>query len=180
METVRIVDERELPADLDAAIRRTLVTCFPKDAEFFLHSRAWHGCTPAFSAVVQEDNEVIAHLGVVQREVTVGGASVHVAGLQNICVLPDHRGRGLCRKMLDASMAEAKERGADFGLLFCVAQIVPVYERCGWCQLPNSSVVRVDLDGEEKPLANGNLPMWLPLNKGKFPAGEIYLGGNDW
>ena len=180
MEPVQIIDERELAADLEAAIRRALVMCFPKDAEFFSHSRAWHGSAPAFSAVIVENEGVIAHLGVVLRRITVGGVSVEVAGIQNACVLPKHRGRGLCRKMLDTAMAEAKDRGADFGVLFCVADLVEVYGRCEWKQLSDRPFGRVDLDGAERPLVEGNVPMWLPLGRSEFPAGEVYLCGNDW
>jgi predicted N-acetyltransferase YhbS len=180
METVRLVNEQDLPPDLEAAIRQTLVACFPKDTDFFSHSRAWHGSAPTFSAVVLDGKEVIAHLGVVQREVTIGGAPANVAGIQNVAVLPDHRGRGLCRAMLTAAMDEAKQRGLDYGILFCVADSVPLYARCGWKRLFDSPVVRVDLDGMEKPLVEGNLPMWLPLEKGEFPTGEVHLAGNDW
>lgn len=180
MGTVQIVDERELTPQVEAAIRQALVKCFPKDAEFFSHSRAWHGSAPAFSAIVLECDEVIAHLGVVLRRVTVGGTPVEVAGIQNVGVLPEHRGRGLCREMLAAAMDEALRRDIDFGLLFCVAETIPVYERCGWQRLLDRPVVRVDSDSQEKPLVEGNLPMWLPLEKGEVPIGEIHLGGNDW
>lgn len=180
MDHVRIIDEQELAPDLEAAIRQTLVTCFPKDAEFFSRSRAWHGSSPAFSALVAEDERVIAHLGVVQRRITVGGSPVEVAGIQNACVLDEHRGQGFCRETLAAATTEARSRGVDFGLLFCVAELVPVYERCGWKQLLDQPVVRIDSDGVEKPLEEGNLPMWLPLGADDFPRGTVHLGGNDW
>jgi predicted acetyltransferase len=180
MGSVQLINEQDLPPDLEAAIRQTLVACFAKDAEFFSHSRAWHGSAPTFSAVILNGTEVIAHLGVVQREVTIGGTPANVAGIQNVAVLPDHRGRGLCRAMLAVAMGEAKQRGLDYGILFCVADSVPLYARCGWKCLFDSPVVRVDTDGQEKPLVEGNLPMWLPLGKEEFPSGEIHLDGNDW
>lgn len=180
METVQLINEQDLPANLEAAIRQTLVACFPKDTDFFSHSRAWHGSAPTFSAVILDNQEVIAHLGVVQRQVTIGGTPADVAGIQNVAVLPGYRGRGLCRAMLTAAMDEAKQRGLDYGILFCVADSVPLYARCGWRRLLDQNVVRVDTDGQEKPLVEGNLPMWLPLGKQEFPSGEIDLGGNDW
>jgi len=180
MGAIQIVDEPKLSPDLDAAIRRTLATAFPADAKFFSHSRAWHGSAPSFSAVVVQGEEVAAHLGVVRRRVIVGGAPVDVAGIQNVCVLPEYRGRGLCREILDAVMAEALQRGLDFGLLFCVAELIPLYVRCGWQRLQDRRVVRVDGDGRETPLVEGNLPMWYPLVKEVFPGGEVHLNGNDW
>ncbi len=180
MAAVQLVNEHDLAPELDASIRQLLVTCVPKDAQFFSHSRAWHGSPPSFSAVVIEAEELIAHLGVVQRRITIGGAPARVAGVQNVAVLPDRRGQGLTRKMLAAAMDEALERGLDYGLLFCEPKTVPVYARCGWLELPDQPVVRVDSDGLEKPLLPGNLSMWLPLAKQAFPAGTVHLGGNDW
>ena len=180
MGAIQIVDEPKLSPDLDVAIRRTLATAFPADAEFFSHNRAWHGSAPSFSALVVQGEEVTAHLGAVRRRVIVGGAPVDVAGIQNVCVLPEYRGQGLCREILDAVMAEALRRGFDFGLLFCVAELVPLYVRCGWRQLQDRLVIRVDSDGREKPLVKGNLPMWCPLVTKVFPDGEVHLNGNDW
>ncbi len=177
---VQIVKEIDLAPDLDASIRQLLVTCFPKDAQFFAGSRAWHGSAPSFSAVVIEAEKLIAHLGVVERRITIGGVPAGVAGIQNVAVLPDHRGQGLTRQMLAAVMDEALQRGLDYGLLFCEPKTVPVYARCGWLELPDQPVVRVDSDGLEKPLLPGNLSMWLPLAKQAFPAGTVHLGGNDW
>jgi len=54
MDATRIIDEQDVSPDLDAAIRRTLVTCFPRDVEFFSRSRAWHGSAPSFTAVVMQ------------------------------------------------------------------------------------------------------------------------------
>ena len=180
MATVQLIDESDLAPDLEASIRRMLVMCFPKDARFFSHSRAWHGSPPSFSAVVVEGEEVIAHLGVVQRRITIGDAPADVAGIQNVAVLPEHRGKGLTRKMLTAAVDEALQRHLDYGLLFCEPKTIPVYARCGWLELPDQPLVRIDSDEQEKPLLPGNLPMWFPLAKRAFPAGTVHLGGNDW
>lgn len=180
MGTVQIIDESGLAPDLEASIRRMLVVCFPKDAAFFSQSRAWHGSAPSFSAVVVDGERVIAHAGVVERRVTAGGVPLDVAGIQNVAVLPEHRGTGLCRQVLGLAMDEALRRGLDCGLLFCEPKSVPLYARCGWLELPDLSVVRVDSDGLEKPLVEGNLTMWFPLAKQSFPAGAVHLRGNDW
>ena len=180
MVAVQTIDESGLPPDIEASIRRMLAVCFPKDAPFFSQSRAWHGSAPSFSAVAVDGDRVIAHAGVVQRRITVGGVPLDVAGIQNVAVLPEHRGKGLCRRMLARAMDAAFRRGLDCGLLFCETQSVPLYARCGWRKLPDRPVVRVDSDGLEKPLPQGNLPMWCPLAKQSFPAGTVHLRGNDW
>ncbi len=198
---IRIVNEEDIDARLDAEIRRGLVLCFPSDADVFATTRAWHGSAPSFSAVLEEGGTVVAHLGVVDRIIRVGtqpGAcgtgvspvrakdaangpqSIRVAGLQNVCVLSEHRGRGLVDRVLDAAMAEARRRGFDDGLLFCVPELEKVYARCGWRTLPGVPVTRIDDTGREVGLPGRNIAMYYPLARESFPPGPIHLQGNDW
>ncbi len=121
-----------MDAACDASIRAGLCACFPPDREVFARSRGWHGAMPDWTVVREERGRVIAHVGVVERTVGVGGQSPRVAGVQSVFVLPAHRGRGLCRDVMQAAMTEAARRGLDFGLLFCTPQFGPIYERLGW------------------------------------------------
>lgn len=162
----------------DAEIRRGLVECFPNDAELFSRTRAWHGSAPAFSAVLERDRRVIAHVGVVERLVRVGDDLLAVAGVQNVFVLPRFRGQRLSDGLLNAAMVEAQRRGADAGLLFCSPELQRTYERVGWRRI-DASVTRVDEHGGEVGLPTGNFPMVLGLNH-DWPDGNVHLRGNDW
>jgi predicted N-acetyltransferase YhbS len=174
----RIVDETEMASDLDARIRASLCASFAKDASIFAHTRAWHGSSPAFSVLMEDQGEVIAHLGVVDRSIDIGHVRCRAAGVQNVCVLPTYRGRGLTSALLPVAMAEADKRNYDLGLLFCDPAITGVYARSGW-RLADRPVVRQE-DGEDKPLPTGNIAMWLPLKLRDLPPGAINLRGNDW
>jgi predicted N-acetyltransferase YhbS len=175
----RIVDEREMSPELDAAIRRSLCICFPADAAVFAATRRWHGSAPAFSAVIEDGPEVIAHVGAVDRTVRFGAVPARAAGIQNVLVLPAHRGKGLSDAVMLAVQAEAARRGFDCGLLFCVPRLEKVYARVGWRTIPNDAV-RVDDDGAEAPIPGKNISMFLPLRLAAAPPGLLYLGGNDW
>jgi GNAT superfamily N-acetyltransferase len=180
--TARIVNETEMPPALDARIREGLVACFPADAAVFCATRAWHGSAPAWSVVLEEPESgtVTAHCGIVARTVSAGAASLHVAGIQNVFVLPSQRGRGLCDIVMRAAMDEAAARGYDCGLLFCVPELEKVYARCGWLLLPPEPVIRIDEVGNELPIPGKNIAMWHPLRAQSFPPGPIHLRGNDW
>lgn len=182
MQPPRIVDETQMPPELDAAIRRSLVRCFPHDQAVFSATRKWHGCGPAFSAVVEDEGNVIAHAGAVDRTIRFGPQLQHrarIAGVQNVMVMPEHRGKGLADAVLQALIIEAARRGYDAGLLFCGPRLERVYARSHW-QTLNVQVVRRDDDGVDKPLPGENIAMFLPLRAMQPPQGTIHLQGNDW
>lgn len=176
---VALWDETQMSPEADARIRAGLSVCFPKDVEIFSRTRAWHGSAPEYSAVLEDADRIVAHAGVVRRSIAVGGRPVVVAGVQNVFVLPECRGKGLSGRVLNAAMAEAERRRFDCGLLFCVPALKRVYEGCGWEDLGQREVVRVE-EGRELPLPGENIAMFYPLRVGTFPEGLIHLCGNDW
>jgi predicted N-acetyltransferase YhbS len=171
-----IVDESEIDPDFDAAIRQGLRRSFPADAETFAKTRAWHGSAPDWSVVLWRGPDVIAHAGIVERAVRVGAQSVRVAGVQNVFVLPEHRGQGVFRRVMQVAIREAQRRG----LLFCPATLAAAYARLGWRLVEGREVTRVDADGRECPLPGQNVALWHPLAQHALPAGAIHLQGNDW
>lgn len=180
---MQVVEESELDARLDAAIREALCGCFPKDKEVFSKTRAWHGSGPLWSIVIEEDSQVTAHCGVVDRTIKAGNRQVHVAGIQNVFVRPSNRGKGLCKQVIRAAMAEASRRGYDCGLLFCEQVIEKIYSRSGWITIRpagSEEVIRVDEKGREVPIVATNVTMYYPIRLKNFPAGRIHLQGNDW
>jgi len=178
--TLTVVEERDVDTRLDQAIRKCLCTCFPADAGIFSQTRAWHGSASAWCVTLHDGEELVAHVGLTDRHITIGSKPAHIAGVQNVFVLPTRRGQGLCDMVMNRAMAEALRRNFDFGLLFCVPQLEKVYARCGWLSLGEREVIRVDETGSEVPIPGKNIAMFHPLRQTEFPAGLIHLRGNDW
>lgn len=180
MEQWRISDEAAIGPELDAAIKIGLCVAFPADVSVYSRVRAWHDSWPSYTLTLQDGDDAAAHIAVVDRTVRVGEeASVRVAGLQNVYALPQYRGRGLAVQGLQLAMDEARRRGFDFGLLFCIPPLEKVYAPLGWLGAGGRDIVRVE-DGEEKPLPAKNICMYFPLGDRPFPDGPIHLCGNDW
>ena len=177
---IEIIPESEIDPTTDAAIRQGLCACFPPDVAVFSKTRAWHGSAPVWSVVVRHEGCVAAHTGVVDRTVRVGDRQIRVAGIQNLFVLPEYRGRGLCDQVMEAAMSEASKRDYDIGLLFCVPELARVYERCGWSNLGCRDVIRIDERGLDAALPTKNITMFYPLATSEFPDGSVHLQGNDW
>ena len=181
MPAISIVDEDQITPELDLAFRETLVACFHENADYFAKQRGWHGSMPLYSVYMEDESrKVIAHMSVVDRVVLVGSAQVRVAGAQNVAVLPQCRGMGMSARIMNEAMAEAFRRAFDCGLLFCSAALTKLYESCGWLLLEDRQIIRVDKNGIEMPLPEGNVSMWHRLLEKTFPDGDIHLQGNDW
>jgi GNAT superfamily N-acetyltransferase len=179
MPSPQIIDEVRLPARLDAAIRKSLCGCFPDGCQVFSHTRAWHGSPPSWTVLVENNGAVIAHAGVVDRIIRAGDQPLRVAGVQNVFVLPEFRGRGWMRRLMTALTEEAHQRNYDAGLLFCTLDIACRYQRLGWLLLERP-LTRIDEEGRERPLPSGNYILFHPLLRTELPGGPLDLQGNDW
>jgi predicted N-acetyltransferase YhbS len=176
---LRVLKELEIDEALDAAIRQMLVSCFPRDKSVYSHTRVWHGSTPAFTVLIEKAGQVVAHLCLIDRVIRVADQQLRVAGVGNVCVLPDYRGKGLSGRILKAAMKYAGQAGFDWGLLFTSEGVKKVYARNGWRLLPNVIVIRVE-NGQKIERPPEAVTMVYPLKLAEFPAGVVHLQGNDW
>ncbi|MDN3023475.1 GNAT family N-acetyltransferase [Streptomyces sp. S.PB5] len=108
---------------------------------------------------VRERGRLVAHAGLVEAPVEVGERRLRVAGLGGVIVAPGMRGRGLARAVVNAAVEHARGTGAEFGLLFCLPDRVPLYRRLGWRELEGG--MRVEQPGGV--IAHPLHTMWTPL-----------------
>ena len=175
-----IINEEDISSEQDRLIKEGLCRCCPKDISVFSKTRAWHGSSPAWSAVISFDKSIIAHAGVVDRIIKVGNEQLRVAGIQNVFVLPEYRGQGFCGKVITAAMEEAARLKYDMGLLFCTAEVKKVYAKYGWVWLEERKVFMTDENGCKDVISSENRGMFFPIRIKELPNGTIDLQGPDW
>ncbi len=184
MMNIRCYKEKEITEELDLKIREGQCRSFPQYADTFKNSRYWHGILPVSSVVVFSDDEsssVIAHIGIIQREIIVAGNDrLSVFGIQNVFILPEYRGQGLLDKMMGEIIRIVESGGYDCGLLFCVPELEKVYSRFSWKKIFNASISAVDDEGLVSPISAATIGMFYPLTIREFPEGDINLQGYDW
>jgi predicted N-acetyltransferase YhbS len=175
-----IVLESDIPAEMDAAIRDLLCRCFPPDVPIFSLSRHWHGSAPAYSVVdLAENGALKGHIGVVVRRILAGGQPAVIAGIQNMAVTPEWRGRGIGDALMRSAMDEGRARGIPFGLLFCVPALEKFYAKLGWRRIDVDA--RMDFEGKVNiPIPGKNIVMVTELATTPFPPGDLHLQGPDW
>lgn len=178
---VRVIQEKDIAEELDAAIRDGLVESFSPDAEHYSKSSWWHS-RPQWRTLAQDDaGQVVGHIAVVIRDVLVGKESepVKVAGLQSVFVCPKMRGTGLSDNIMKKTMQVANDQHLDAGFLFCVPKYEKTYSRMGWQKI-DANVLMDDEQGNVVPIPGKNITMIYPFNRKDFPAGNVNLDGPDW
>lgn len=176
---LEIVDEGRVSPELDQQIRQLLCECFPLDVELFSQQRCWHNSTPAYSIVLREASRLVGHVAIVDRQITCDDQPLRVAGIQSLAVAPAWRRARLSRQLMIEAMAEARRRGLQFGLLFCVPGLERFYSSLGW-QKSDQPVTLRDEQGKAAQLPVKNIVMHLPLAGQPLPPGQIDLQGPDW
>jgi predicted N-acetyltransferase YhbS len=176
---VEVVDEVAVSPQLDAALRRLLCECFPADAKAFSVRRAWNEVRPLYSVIGRHGDELVGQVGIVERLITCSGKPVRVGGIQSLAVAPQWRRSGTSKQLMIAAMDEARRRGIECGLLFCLPGLADFYSRLGW-QMVDCAVTMRDAAGQTVPLTAKNIAMCLPLAEQSFPPGQIDLAGRDW
>ncbi len=176
---LELIEESDMPQEIDAAIKRLLGKCFPSNAEEFSRSRYWHGSAPAYTLIHRQGDEVVGQVGVVLRTIQCGGVSVDIAGIQSLAVSPQIQGTMLAWALMRRSMKEARKRGVPFGLLFCVPSLERLYAAMKWKRIDVVTTM-CDEEGRAVPIPGKNIAMVLELAGRPFPEGDIDLQGADW
>ncbi len=177
---IQSIHESQIKPELDSAIKQTLCTCFPKDQAVFSRTRAWNGNEPVWTFYVQEDDQIVGHLSFSDQHIRAGNESCQVAGVQNVCVQPEYRGRGFSGQLCQAAMQKGRELQYDFGMLFTSPPLVKLYAAAGWQPVTASSLLQLDETGREVPIPDNQIPMYYPLLRQIFPSGVIHLQTRIW
>ena len=174
---LRILKEGQIDETLDTAIKQSLAKCFPDIEDIFLQTRAYRNNVPLYTVILQQKDIVCDHLAVVERTIAADNDKYRVAGVANVCVLPEYRNKGLSDKILQAATEEAQKYDFDFGLLFTNKKITYIYARNGWLEIQGQKFLCTD---QGKKLEVSSDKMYYPLKCEKFPSGTIDLQGKGW
>lgn len=123
---------------------------------------------------IRHTNRLVAHAGLRQLPITIGGTRTQIVGVGGVAVAPDLRGCGLARRVVSAALDHARTMGPRYGLLFCRRPLVPLYQRLGWQALDEGIDVHVEQPGG--PVIMLLRTMWTPLRDGAaWPGGAVRL-----
>jgi GNAT superfamily N-acetyltransferase len=128
--------------------------------------------------LVWDDDRLVAHVGVMDRTIRVGGEPLEVAGVYSVMTRPADRGKGYASAALRRAAEFMRDElpRAQHGLLVCIDERVPFYGRLGWQRI--DAPVEFDQPGGRQ--VNEINTMVLPLRGRPWPAGDVDLCGLPW
>jgi len=159
--------------DLDPTLRTTLEAWF---AEQFGHT-SYQWAPPSWYVVVWHEDVPVGRLGMVSRDICVGGTCVNVGGIAGVATRPEWHRRGIASRALrTAADFIAHELGYPFALLLCRPEVSPVYAKLGWEVID----ARTSFAQPRGSATYPHLTMILPLGNAAWPPGPINLRGLPW
>ena len=127
--------------------------------------------------VLYKDGIPLSHAGILKHTVTVNAVEVSVAGLGGVVTVPEARGRGFARQVVQQAMSFAEsEWTVSAGLLFCRPPMVPYYQALGWEIVESAAIIEQPNGKITSPLP----VMVLPFNEIHWPAGVVELQSLPW
>ena len=148
-------------------------------------SAAWPGrkyeWTPRQASVIvwnDDRSQALAHAGIMLRAGHWNERPVRIGGIGGVQTHPGHRHQGHARAAIARCVEFFREQGdIDIGLLVCVPELVPFYERLGW--QPFLGTLRVMQFGNACDFTF-LLPLTYPLRETSKLTGVIDLLGPPW
>jgi predicted acetyltransferase len=122
------------------------------------------------------DGFIVTQIGILKREVDVGGQKLSVGGVGGVATHPDHRRRGYAGQLLRASEQLMRELDLPFGVLVCGEERMPYYASFGWQKIDNKTIFQNQ--GKDREL--DGIMMILPLKDQAWPGGVLNLNGKPW
>jgi GNAT superfamily N-acetyltransferase len=123
------------------------------------------------------NDELVTLLGLLQRQILVGGEPLQVVGVGGVATHPNWQGRGLSSALLQVTGKFMRQRfDAPFGLLVCGEERRRFYGRAGWQYVASQLTFRQD---DRQRIMEAPV-MILPLAGQDWPPGAIDLCGLPW
>jgi len=166
---VEYVYDPSVDEELDRQLRVLLTTCFP--GTLFQNKR--YNCElPMHRWIIRDEAGLpVAHVAVHDKWIGSATGKIHVGGVAEVCVHPDHRGKKHVAALLSPAHKWMQDQGMSFSVLFGNTK---VYGSLGYANFHNS--IRYYHMGRRAWVLKPDVhAMKLSLTDIKWPEGDIDL-----
>lgn len=167
-----------LTAQEREALRTLSLAVDPPEDSAIWPGRSIEWTAHQWSVIGWLEGAALCYVGIILREARWNDRAVRVGGIGGVKTHPSSRGRGFATTAIQQALDFFREKGdVDFGLLVCEPDLVPFYERLGWCKFPGKLFV---IQRQMTVSFTFNLPMTIPLRLQETLGGKIDLMGPPW
>jgi GNAT superfamily N-acetyltransferase len=132
---------------------------------------------PTLRFLGKMDGRVVSTVGLIRREILVGGNPYRIGGVGGVATRPDKQQLGYASRLLaEATRIMTEDLWFQYAMLFCDPKRVPYYQKSGYARITNPLFVRRESDRHMFP----DPCMVLVLRGIPFPPGEVDCMGLPW
>ncbi len=160
---------------MESEIKALLNDCFPQYPE----NQSYLNQRPSFRYLLHENEQLIAHLGVESRVISIDGNVSKIFGIVDLCVKENFQSKKLATSMIKELEKLAKKCQVDFILLFTTSN--KFYEKLGFEQAQNKSRWLMIQKHQSLGVARRSVAdslMVKGIGKKVWMAGEVDLMGH--
>ncbi|AHF92249.1 aminoglycoside 2'-N-acetyltransferase [Opitutaceae bacterium TAV5] len=169
------IADSAVDAALDLALRELLSACFTKPQDHVFKTRRYFNEPPAHRWLIRDATGTpVAHLAAHEKQLfTDDGRTLRIGGIAEVCVRPDHQGRGYVKPLIAAAHRRMGAGGFAFSVLSGNERY---YASSGYRPVNNLLRDGVGPAGEAVRIrAEGFLA--APLSDTVWPHGDVYIPG---
>lgn len=126
-------------------LARFCAEAFSADPSYFKRRWRQDPAPGSFSLVLEIADQLVGHVHVFDRELELGPGPARCAGLANVAVSSQDRGKGYARLLLRECLERCAEEGYKLSLLY--THVPAVYEAIGFETVPEREVLLPAGDG---------------------------------
>jgi predicted N-acetyltransferase YhbS len=171
---VEFIEDAQIDAETDLQLRRLLCCSYGEPASTVFRQRRYYHEPAQYRWVIRDAGGVpVAHVAVHEKAIGTRIGDIKVAAVGELCVHPDHCGRGYVHDMLETAHEWLSTHGFRFALLVGNPDI---YRSSGYALVDNVFRYRdgITEPWQETHFAHG---MVRPLSALSWPPGPIDLRG---
>jgi len=174
MPAIEFIEDVNVDAALDRQLRALLALCFTKPCDAVFRDRRYFHEPPRWRWFMRgAPAEVIAHIAVHDKRIGTAAGELRVAGIAEVCVQPQQRGRGLVRDLLAAAHTWLAAHDVPVAMLFGDQK---VYMSSGYRNITNPIRSQNPATGVWV-VGPSDWAMVKPLHDLDWPAGVVDLRG---
>lgn len=159
-------------------IQKLRSAVYPPEVLATLPGLAFTWASPQWSVLVWDEDELVAKVGLLKREIISNGETKSIGGVGGVMTHPQRQGQGLASQaMREAARLFDEELKVAYALLFCLPHLVEYYKRLKWKPFEGQVFVEQP-NGKIEFSANG--AMMLDIKESAPLNGILDLKGLPW
>lgn len=140
---IEYIKDNQVSTRWDKKIRKLLRICFTSDKESIFEQQRYYLEKPSHRyLLIDQHNELIAHVAVHDKHVYIENNPVAISGIAEVCVHPLYRKKGYVRQLLTKVHRDIEDRDVSYSVLFGDRFI---YQSSGYKEVNNLFVKNITL-----------------------------------